>query len=327
MAMETTAQRPSGSFEHEALFYSGEREFAARTSAFIREAVGRWEPVLVVVSAAKIDLLRAELAGDAGDVRFEDMADLGRNPASMIPAWADFVAEQERSGRGFRGIGEPVTAERGPEELVECERDEALLNLAFAEGPPWWLLCPYDTRALPPTVLDVAAENHPSIVESGTRRPSPKFPGIEVFSRPFADPLPPPPEHVAARPFTDVRAVRRFVADTAPALGAPDRVDDLVLATSEIATNSLLYGGGGGTVAMWAENHSVVCEIRDTGRIVDPMLGRRRPDLARPSGFGLWLANQVCDLVQLRSDESGSVIRLRVEASTRDPRRARNRPT
>jgi anti-sigma regulatory factor (Ser/Thr protein kinase) len=316
MAIASTAERPSGGFEHQALFYAGEGEFVARTSAFVRDAVERSEPILVVVSAPKIDLLRAELGDDGRDVRFEDMADVGRNPAWIIPAWTDFVAQHERSGRRFRGIGEPVTADRGPQELVECERHESLLNLAFADGPSWRLVCPYDTTTLPPSVLDVAGRNHPTLLEEeGRRRSSAAFRGLESFSRAFVDELPPRPDAAAERSFTEVGAVRDFVAEGARALGAAARVDDLVLAASEIATNSILYGGGTGVAAMWREGGSVVCEIRDAGRIDDPLVGRRRPSVVRPSGFGLWLANQVCDLVQLRSDDAGSVIRMHVSAS------------
>jgi len=132
MTGSTATQRPSG-FDHEALFYAGERDFVARTSAFIRDAVRAGEPILVAVGARKIDLLRAELDEDAARVRFEDMSDLGRNPAWIIPAWADFVAEQGEAPGRFRGVGEPVTPDRGPEELIECERHEALLNLAFGD--------------------------------------------------------------------------------------------------------------------------------------------------------------------------------------------------
>jgi hypothetical protein len=30
------------------------------------------------------------------------------------------------------------------------------------------------------------------------------------------------------------------------------------------------------------------------------------------SGYGLWLVNQVCDLVQVRVTEAGSLVRMRV---------------
>jgi anti-sigma regulatory factor (Ser/Thr protein kinase) len=313
MTTSTAAYR-SSAFEHEALFYAGERDFVFRTSSFIRDGIAGGEPILVVVSGRKIDLLRSELGDDSGRVRFEDMADIGGNPAWIIPAWADFVAEQPWSV-WFRGIGEPITIDRGPEELVECERHEALLNVAFDDGPPWRLLCPYDVTALPAAVLDMAARNHPVVFDGADRRPSAVYPGIAAFSLPFADPLPEPPRATRGLAFFDVHDVRVFVEREAAALGAGDRLDDLLLAVSEVATNSILYGGGAGTIRVWADGRAVVCEIRDGGRIADPLIGRRRPDVVRPSGFGLWLANRVCDLVQLRTDETGSTIRLRVASA------------
>ena len=55
---------------------------------------------------------------------------------------------------------------------------------------------------------------------------------------------------------------------------------------------------------------AVVCEVRDEGRFGDVWAGRRTPALDQRSGYGLWLANQVCDLVQIRSFATGSVVRL-----------------
>jgi anti-sigma regulatory factor (Ser/Thr protein kinase) len=47
------------------------------------------------------------------------------------------------------------------------------------------------------------------------------------------------------------------------------------------------------------------------------LAGRIRPGPDQSSGFGLWLANQLCDLVQVRSLPSGTVVRL--HASARRP--------
>jgi hypothetical protein len=78
----------------------------------------------VVVSAAKIGLLRSALGCDADRVAFADMADVGANPARIIPAWRDFVAGNDLDRRRARGIGEPIWAGRSPAELVECQRHE-----------------------------------------------------------------------------------------------------------------------------------------------------------------------------------------------------------
>ena len=54
----------------------------------------------------------------------------------------------------------------------------------------------------------------------------------------------------------------------------------------------------------------MVCEVADAVRIDDPLAGRERPPADAPNGRGLWLANQLCDLTQLRSGEDGTVLRL-----------------
>ena len=63
---------------------------------------------------------------------------------------------------------------------------------------------------------------------------------------------------------------------------------------------------------MWGSGASVVCEVVDDGTIVDPLVGRRKPHPNAEGGFGLWLANQVCNLVQVRTFANGSVVRLHV---------------
>jgi anti-sigma regulatory factor (Ser/Thr protein kinase) len=55
-----------------------------------------------------------------------------------------------------------------------------------------------------------------------------------------------------------------------------------------------------------------VCEVRDGGQLSDPLVGRRRPSSDQIGGRGLWIANQLCDLVQVRSSDEGAVVRLNV---------------
>jgi anti-sigma regulatory factor (Ser/Thr protein kinase) len=88
-----------------------------------------------------------------------------------------------------------------------------------------------------------------------------------------------------------------------------DRSEDLVLSVHELATNSIRHGGGSGALRGWVERDAVVCEVSDGGLIDEPLAGRVQPDTDQPGGFGLWLANQLCDLVQIRSFGSGGVVR------------------
>ena len=88
------------------------------------------------------------------------------------------------------------------------------------------------------------------------------------------------------------------------------RANDLVLAVSEVAANTLRHTQSAGTLTIWRQAGELVCEIQDEGTITDPLAGQRRPGPDATGGHGLWLVYQVCDLVELRSDETGTTIRM-----------------
>ena len=300
-------------FRHEALLYRGERGFVAAVLPFIEEAVRNDDAILVVVSARKIELLRRALGADADRVEFADMADVGRNPACIIPVWREFVQDHMARGRMVRGIGEPIHPDRSDAELVECHHHESLLNLAFQDAPAWRLVCPYDLDALPAAVIDEAHRNHPYIRERDSERPSDRYTQATERRAPFEGRLAPPPPDAPGMSFGAGRldALRGFVYSEAAAAGLPaSRRDELVLAVNEVATNSLRYGGGEGMLLMWSDADAVVCEIRDRGRFAHPLVGRVQPTPERIGGRGLWLVNQLCDLVQIRSSDEGNVVRL-----------------
>ncbi|HEX8745453.1 MAG TPA: sensor histidine kinase [Thermoleophilaceae bacterium] len=301
-------------FRHKALFYDGIDGFVGGTLPFVRAGVAAGEPVMVAVDAEKIALLEERLGADAGSVDFVEMRGLGRNPGCIIPAWREFVARNAFSGRRLRGIGEPVWDGRSPAEIEECHQHEALLNVAFDDGPAWTLVCPYDRAALPADVIEAARRTHPIVGEDGVTRRS------GAYRNPRLDPLggdlEPPPARREELPFTlaDLSAVRSMVDAWARAAGVSrTRTADLVLAVNELATNSIRHGGGAGVVRSWREPGRFVCEVRDSGRIDDPLAGRGLPTDARQGGRGLWLVNQLVDLVQLRSLRDGCAVRLHVE--------------
>jgi anti-sigma regulatory factor (Ser/Thr protein kinase) len=305
--------QPAEGFRHEAIFYTDEHDFVDHTGSFIAAGVAKDEPILVVVSARKIDLLQRDLGSDARKVTFADMEQVGQNPARIIPVWRDFVSDHVAPGHAARGVGEPIWAARTPDELVECERHEALLNLAFAGSAPWQLACPYDATALAPEVIKVAKRNHPFVANGQGATHNPEFPGTSAAVEASSTPLP-EPEHVLAtlqfgdRDLADIRAT---VAHVGAAFGfSAERQRDLVVAVSEVVTNSIRHGGGVGTLRLWATGDSLVCEIADRGLVADPLVGRTRPGTDQTSGFGLWLVHQLCDLVQLRTTDKGSVIRM-----------------
>jgi anti-sigma regulatory factor (Ser/Thr protein kinase) len=96
------------------------------------------------------------------------------------------------------------------------------------------------------------------------------------------------------------------------------RVDDLVLAVSEVAANTLRHTPGPGALNIWHDDTEIVCEIRDGGVIADPMAGRRAPPPGALGGHGLWLVHQICDAVELTSGAGGTTVRMHMSLG-KDP--------
>ena len=311
----TVTEAPSaetvGGYRHEAFLYSGLPEFLSGTLSFIRRAVSAGDPVLVVVSSAKIDLLRQQLGAEAGHVDFADMADAGENPARIIALWQAFVQDNAGSAQ-LCGIGEPVHPGRSPSELAECQLHEALLNVAFGAATPLWLLCPYDLEALAADVINEAQRTYPFVAHGDQRQASGAFEPIDPAD-PFDRPLAPSPDRTVPVSFGsgDLRRLRQIVAGHAEQAGlGKEAATGVVLAVSEIASNSIRHGGGRGELRVWTEGRSLVCEVSDRGHITSPLVGRVRPVPDAGGGAGLWLANQLCDLVQISSSARGTTVRV-----------------
>jgi anti-sigma regulatory factor (Ser/Thr protein kinase) len=306
---------PGDAFCHELLHYTdGVDGFVAATLPYIQRALEQAEPVLVAARGDGVAPLREELGDDAERVDFIDMAALGRNPARIIPAWREFLQQQCGGGAHALGIGEPIWPGRTVAELVECQRHEELLNLAFAGGQAWQLVCPYDLDGLDDEVIEAARLSHPFVSDECGWRHNPGCTCLDEPPRPFAGELPPPHGRVDERAFTggeNLADVRAFVCGWASEEHLEmELTDRLVLATNELATNSVRYGGGTGSVRVWREQDTLLCEVRDAGVIEEPLVGRRLPTETETSGRGLWLVNQLCDLTQIRSSRAGTTVRM-----------------
>ncbi|MDQ2960310.1 MAG: sensor histidine kinase [Candidatus Dormibacteraeota bacterium] len=312
MTAPATSPNPLQSFRHEALLYAGERQFLDATERFIRDGIAAGEPTLVVVARDRVEALLAAVGDGDGTVVYADMAAVGANPGRIIPAWRRFVDGEGARGRRLRGIGEPVWAERGAAELVECQRHESLLNLAFAGAPCFWLLCPYDSTTLSPAVIDEARRSHPFVSVADGAESLSTFAAAasgDTLDAPLGEPS------TAARELTftawSLSTVRSLAAREAARAGMRSRrIADLVLAVNEVATNSVRHGGGEGRFRAWHQPGVVVCDVHDSGRVASPLVDRRQPGADPLDARGLWLVNQLCDLVQLRSSAQGTTVRL-----------------
>jgi anti-sigma regulatory factor (Ser/Thr protein kinase) len=298
----------TGTFRHVGFFYRTAQEYAATVAGFVYDGLAEDAAVFVAVPGAKGEAIRDALGTDAPFAEFAAMTQMGRDPAWIIPSVQAFV--YRHAGRRVRYVGEPIWASRDAG-LREATRHEALINLVFAAADAR-ILCPYDTAALAPAVIADARRTHPLVLSDGRQEVSPGYAVPFQVSSSSSRPLPAPPPGAMSHTYrTNLYEVRALVFQHAMEAGLPEaRANDLVLAVSEVAANTLRHTHSSGTLDIWRDHGKVVCEVRDSGTITDPLAGWRMPPPDASGGHGLWLVYQVCDLVDLRSDPNGTTVRM-----------------
>jgi len=139
--------------------------------------------------------------------------------------------------------------------------------------------------------------------------------GIDAIAATSAAPLPEPPAQASEFRFeaATLGGLRRFIRRYGCEAGiAGEAIENLVTGVNELATNSVRHGGGRGTAKLWREHEMLICEIRDRGKLTAPPAGRIKPPTRALTGRGLWLASQICDLIQIRSAPDGTRSRAHV---------------
>jgi hypothetical protein len=303
--------RTRQSYRHEAFLWRDPADFTATLVSFIEEGLDVGEPVLVALTPLHTRWVHDALGGSAAaQVEFVDMARLGGNPARIIPAWKRFVDAHLEPFRPVRGIGEPIWPGRHPEELLECQLHEALLNVAIDPDHPLWLICPYDADTLSPAVVEEAHRSHPVIVEAGTHRGSAHYAGRAHVDTLFAAELTPPMGRyrdavVTAETLDRLPAYVKLELYVAGL--SVDRAGQIAIAVKRLARDALRRGSSSATIRIWSDPDALICEVADAITVTDPLLGRGVPSNDHE---GLWEANQVCDLVQLRSTPTRTTVRI-----------------
>ncbi|MEV5428028.1 sensor histidine kinase [Streptomyces sp. NPDC052701] len=299
-------------FFHPAFFYATEEEYLDGVGAFVRAGAAQGRPLLVAVPGPRLRLLQDALGSERKEITWVDMRQAGRNPGRILSMLQEFA---DRHGDRYPSIvGEPIWIGRTPAETLEATRHEALINLAFAQRHAA-ILCPYDA-ALPEGVLAYARRTHPVVGDGGGYRPSPQHADPREVCRDCDTPLPEPDDAMVVHFGEAELAHARETADRwAGAAGlSPKRRTDWLLAVSEAVSNSVRHGGGRGALRLWRAGDRLVAEIKDRGRLADPLTGRRRPDPLSPSGGrGVWMMHQLSDLVEIRDVPDGLVVRLHME--------------
>lgn len=302
----------SNGFEHDALFYETDDQFAAALVPFLREGLRQGQAAVVATTRDHIALLRDELGRDAVSVHFIEDDEWYVRPARTIAGWQRWLDEFAAGGFAYTRVVGEVKFGSTDQTHATWTRFESALNAAFGHAPAW-IVCPYNLRTQPERVLKDAWRTHPTIwtVE---REPSHRYVDPAALLSEIHEPAPavngePSLELVISDGLGDVRTLVRAIGDQArlPA----DRAEELTLVVSEIAANALRHGEGPCRLTLWVREDGVVCEVSDRGEgLHNPLAGYLPPEREASSGMGLWIAQHFCDSLAIRAGDHGTTVRF-----------------
>lgn len=299
---------------HQAFFYEGVDVFVEETLPFVEEGLRNGDPIVAVTTTANLEALREGLGSKADRVSLHDAQEWYSSPGKAFSACLEFVGANAGASC-IRAIGEVNWPVHWADAIEEYAHYEAVFNVIAREAPVY-VVCPYDVSSLPEAIIAHARATHPEIRTAGAVQRSDDFVDPEEYCSRLANRLlaAPPAETFHVTP--DLDGLGRVVAERArDANVPPDRIPELLLAVHEVATNALTHGGGTALARMWADERRFVCDIDDhgAGGLSETTAGYVPPEPDSEHGHGLWLARQVCDLVEVLS--RGGTTRVRLSMS------------
>jgi anti-sigma regulatory factor (Ser/Thr protein kinase) len=305
-----------GGYRHDALLFDTDDRLVEVTVPFLLEGLAAGEAAVVATGRRTAEVLR-DAVGDHPLVHVLERGDVYRARTPTAITTFRRLAEQ-RSGDGATGVRVVGEVDFGVTERdwLEWQRYEAVINHALAAWPLWGL-CVFDSRRLPYPILESALRTHSGIVTDAGRAPNPQFmaPADYVRGLPVpAEPLEDTPPRLAALDVTDFIGLRHAVAAELKTVDGPrDAIEDYLLAVDEMSSNAARHGKPPISLRLWISAERIVCTIADGGPGWDDPFAGYGPahgeDLSR-GGMGLWLARQLCDHVDISTDEEGTRVRL-----------------
>ena len=323
MRIETTRSAGVVRLRHGAGFTASPADVVAQAVPLVAGAGSRGDAVALAVSPATEEPLAAALAGTrpvtgvppAEPVRLSRPEGPDRSGQTLAARWARELRALARSRGAVTLLVEHDTELDGIDGAFWTELDAAL-NVALTDLPAT-VVCLYPQLPLHLEVAEGARRNHPLVLVEGVLRQNPahREPREVVAER--GAPAPAvlgPPDRTLVFDTWQLVAVRETVAEAARDAGCDTaRVEDLVLAVNEVATNAVEHGSGDAHLALWSGpgSRELLCEVHDDGPLTDPLPGLRAPHPADTRGRGLWIARQLCDLLHVWNDGAGTHVRIR----------------
>jgi anti-sigma regulatory factor (Ser/Thr protein kinase) len=304
MQYQGEASAPHEGFVHSALIYGSDDAFMEAARPFVEQGIQAGEATLVAVQPRNVENLRAALGGEPEGLTLMAVDEWYETSARTREKFMRWAVERTGSGR-VRLMGEPPWALDNEAQIRDWARHESVVNVAFA-GMPISFMCPYDSRALPPEILQHARRTHPQIARGEEMTVSEDYAEPHEFCRDLNSRVERPdaePSRVLGFNLAGLHDVRQLVTATAVDSGlSGSRADELALAVNEIASNAVVHGQLPATLRIWQEDEELICEVSDTGDGIDDVLaGQLTPPSEGIGGRGIWLARMLCDAVEIRN--------------------------
>jgi anti-sigma regulatory factor (Ser/Thr protein kinase) len=302
-------------YVHEAVYYDATAGFVDATAPLLRHALAAGADVALVCADANNRAL-AEALEDDDRVLVLPRPEIYQKAVTAVAYFRDFVHERVKAGSRRVCILGEVDFGADSRALDEWRRYEALLNFAMTPFP-LWALCGYDTGVLSDGVLATAELTHPFLCRNGVQeRNTAHVDPAELIRLVDADgTLVPDVEPALTIPeILDFGDLHRQVKALLLGEGmGRERVEDVVIAVHEVATNGLRHGEPPVTLRIWLGPGRVVCTVTDRGPgFDDPFAGyvRGGGDELPEGRLGLWLARELCDEVVTSRTPEGFTTRL-----------------
>jgi AcrR family transcriptional regulator len=288
---------------HEALVYSSDEEFLVRVVPFVRDGIAAGQPVMVVLMPDNFALLREALGQDAERISVVDARSHYRRPAHALAEYRQRLDEElSRPGVELvRVVGElPFgTTEQDHEEWI---RYESVINQAWADYPVW-VICGYDTRALPDQVVADALRTHPCVSSGDEPGPSADYVETDDLATPLrreagravdgSGPL----ARLTITREPELDDLRRVVAGAARAGGlSPLVVGDVTVAVGELVREGLRRGDGATSVQVVRDQARWHCDVSGPA--------------SRADDLGLLIARLISERVEVAAGGGAQTIRM-----------------
>ncbi|ANY08970.1 ATP-binding protein [Pseudonocardia sp. HH130630-07] len=309
--------------QHVLCWYTDEADLRDRLADTVLAALREGAGVGIELRPCTERALRARVAAELGADAVAGLVRLRRDPGPDGPSGQTDIVRAARVLREHvRRTGGPIT--------VVCEyvgmyddpdgsywaEVEAAAAVALADLP-LRLYC-WFPEAAPPGITEMAGVTHAQELRGGVVVACPSYqePRVMLNGRGAAAPAEMGPP-VTDLPFDAIRLrdVRNAVGDVLREQGFGEaRIDDVVVAVNEVATNAVHHGSGTARLMIWTPGEEIVCEVHDGGRLADPLPGLVPPHPRDGHGRGIWIARQLCDLLHVWSDDRGTHVRIRAAA-------------